>query len=196
MAEKAMSTSTTTNTSISVWIPLATAIITAVITWTVARRAALNNTISTQRILWVNKLRDHFVDFNKLAYEYSSNKNTYEKNKEKPNFDFMEKHYELRALLDRINLLLNPNEEFSKRLSEKLLEIIMLLKDNKYNVKTYENLTKELNLIQQVILKAEWKRIKIEIKKGKELSDKKVAKIYTDKAKSMGLSSNNLVEER
>lgn len=192
LAEK--TTSTTTNNSFSVWIPLVTAVITAVITWTVARKAALNNTISTQRILWVNKLRDHFVDFNKLAYEYSFNLNT-KKRGVKTDFDFIEKHYELIALCNRIKLLLNPNEEFSKGLTEKLTEIIELLNGD-YSAKKYKMLIEDLNLIQQVILKAEWKRIKIEIKKGKLLSDKKVAKIYTDKAKSIGLLSSNLVEER
>ncbi|MCD7911605.1 hypothetical protein R3Y73_04500 [Bacillus velezensis] len=193
VAEKV--TSTTSSISSSIWIPIATilaALIGAWISGRVAKKAALKSTISTERILWMNNLRDQFVDFNKLAYAYSSNKNTIEKNKEKNDFDFTEKHYELRALCDRINLLLNPNEEFSDRLSKKLVKIIGLLTgDYNYNVKAYDNHIKELNLIQQVILKAEWKRIKIEIKKGEELSDKKIAKIYKEKAISLGLEKKD-----
>ncbi|UQT52332.3 hypothetical protein M5C89_01075 [Bacillus velezensis] len=63
----------------------------------------------------------------------------------------------------------------------------ILLEQDAYKVELYQSCYSRIELIQQVILKAEWKRIKEETKKGRELTESEIEKIYNEKAISMNL---------
>ena len=69
-------------------------------------------------------------------------------------------------------MLLNPKEIYAAKFNSLSNEVVRLLL--KYvntpiadNSDELNNLNANINFIQQVILKAEWKRIVIEIEKGK-----------------------------
>ncbi|AJK64973.1 hypothetical protein KHU1_1006 [Bacillus amyloliquefaciens KHG19] len=162
--------------------------ISAYISYRSSRRTTLIETISAQRIQWVNRLRDKFVEFNKLINEFSYSIYESVEKKYVTTFDYKTKFHDLRAVGNHISLLLNPNENYSEELSNEIKKMFdILLEQDAYKVELYQNCYSRIELIQQVILKAEWKRIKEETKKGRELTESEIEKIYNEKAISMNL---------
>ncbi|PCD81622.1 hypothetical protein CNQ87_13290 [Lysinibacillus fusiformis] len=157
------------------------------------------DTISKERIEWLNKIRDSFVEYTTLTSDlallvtlYDLDRVTVEDEKGKEYFD---KLLQLERVKQKIYLLLNPREIYSKKLNELFKQITDLLTvyiskpvDDDY--KKLNNLITNIHFIQQVILKAEWKRIVIEIEKGKKLESEEVSKIFQDVAKHIDKERN------
>ncbi|AKL84699.1 hypothetical protein C6W22_03035 [Bacillus atrophaeus] len=164
---------------ISAVITLIGAGLTAWITLRNARRNALVETICKQRIEWVNNLRAKFVDFNTLAEEYYlAVKMLTNETDHEPSFDFTEKYHSLERSKNHIKLLLNPNEVFAELLTNQLNEVITLFFKDDFETEDYEKLINSVEFFQQIILKSEWKRLKTEIDKGRELTPIEVRGIY------------------
>jgi len=139
----------------------------------------INETISIQRMEWVNKLRDMFVIFNKITHTYSMVKFThYFKG-----IDFKTKiddYQEIISAQDNIKLLLNPNEWTSIKLEETMEKLVLNLINQDTNKKEYDELRQKIQYLEQVILKAEWKRTVREIEEGRPLNRIEVEKIFED----------------
>ncbi|WP_342471967.1 hypothetical protein MHH70_16190 [Metasolibacillus sp. FSL H7-0170] len=109
--------------------------------------------------------------------------------------EYFDKLFRLEKVKQKLYLLLNPTEIYSEKLNVLSNEVIKLLLrydenpiDDKYD--ELGNLNANINFIQQVILKAEWKRIVIEIEKGKKLESKEVSKIFQEVAENINKERN------
>ncbi|WP_157696430.1 hypothetical protein [Bacillus velezensis] len=99
--------------------------ISAYISYRSSRRTTLIETISAQRIQWVNRLRDKFVEFNKLINEFSYSIYESVEKKYVTTFDYKTKFHDLRAVGNHISLLLNPNENYSEELSNEIKKCLI-----------------------------------------------------------------------
>ncbi|KRV45050.1 MULTISPECIES: hypothetical protein [Bacillus] len=149
-----------------------------------AYRTAVVDTLSKQRIEWLNNLRGKFVEFNTLATEFYYNKN----NPHQTNYNVFDKFNLLDKTKNHIRLLLNPKEPVAKGINVKFQEVInLLLDENSFDSSQLGALLLVIDNLQQIILKAEWKRIKEEIKKGRELNPDEVSKIYMNVSEKLKL---------
>ncbi|WP_342502872.1 hypothetical protein [Bacillus sp. FSL K6-1000] len=173
------------------FVSIVIGIITIIIQNKHARRTSIVETISRQRIEWVNKMRDNFVEINDQMFVHSVKWTTYLRMLKKQeswndNFNFFESITMLRKLRTNIALLINPSEKYAKELLNEITTVISLLREKeKYDPKLVLEHRKKIQKLQQIILKAEWSRTKKEIQKGKVLTDRKVDKIYNKKAKEL-----------
>lgn len=151
-------------------------------------------TISVQRVEWINNIRNAFADFNRGAFFYSNliKKNlhdSYVMTTEELNL-FPEIVYNMNL----IELYLNPSENVSKRLIDILDETVKYmskpLKEN-YNIQRVFEMSEHILYLQQVILKAEWKRLKKETEKGKEIDEDEMLIIFKNVAKKIDLGLYN-----
>lgn len=159
--------------------------LTAWFTYKSAYRNAVADTLSKQRIEWLNSLRGKFVEFNNLAKEfyYNSNNINYKNEPIKTEFNFLDKFNLLNRTQNHISLSLNPKESIHNDLISELSFVRNLLHNKPFSPLDLDNGLKEIDYLQQIVLKAEWKRIKEEIKKGRELEPDEVSKIYSNISK-------------
>lgn len=146
------------------------------------------DTISAERIKWIEKTRDAFVEFTRLTTEISIMADLVKKEK----ITEIDEHNKIisiialmNATMDRINLLLNPTELFSRKLKEKQKELTeFLLEDlfREFEQEKYHALLNDIEYINHVILKSEWKRIKEETKLGDHISEKRMEEILKEVA--------------
>ncbi|MEW4023037.1 hypothetical protein AB4Y69_04840 [Bacillus sp. YAF8] len=168
-------------------VSIVTGIITIVIQMKNARRTSIVDTISSQRIEWVNKMRDNFVEINDLIFIHSFKWSLYlksEKNSYK-DYNFAESIAAIRRLKNNIVLLVNPSEEYAKKLIKEINIVLSLLPKEDFDRDKVLERNREILKLQQVILKSEWSRTKQEIQKGKVLTGDKVKNIYVEKAEEL-----------
>jgi len=157
------------------------------------------DTVSKERIEWLNKIRDSFVEYTTLTSELTILVTFYDLGKMKVEDEkgqkYLDNLLQLEGVKQKIYLLLNPKEVYAAKLNLLSDEVTKLLL--KYvntpiadNSDELNNLNSNINFIQQVILKAEWKRIVIEIEKGKKLNSKKVSKIFKEVAENINKERN------
>ncbi|WP_223588964.1 hypothetical protein [Neobacillus bataviensis] len=129
----------------------------------------LIDTVSTQRVEWINKVRENFSEFSKVAYNLALVRSKEEKIQE-------ELQYDLYYLINHIELSLNPTETITKKFVEKKNNLsTYLLNDREpFSWVLYSEFMNELHYIEQVILKSEWKRLKEETKSGSEVDDMEI----------------------
>lgn len=157
------------------------------------------DTVSKERIEWLNKIRDSSVEYTTLTSELTILVTFYDLGKMKVEDEkgqkYLDNLLQLEGVKQKIYLLLNPKEVYAAKLNLLSDEVTKLLL--KYvntpiadNSDELNNLNANINFIQQVILKAEWKRIVIEIEKGKKLNSKKVSKIFKEVAENIDKERN------
>ncbi|OYN65453.1 hypothetical protein [Bacillus safensis] len=151
--------------------------------WRNAKRTSIVSSISKERIEWVNNMRDNFVEFNNLLFVLNQQRK------------FLYPEYieqEINVLLklgNNIELLINPTESYSKALIGQINSVIVLIQTDNSSVDKIYQMYKDIMKLQQIILKSEWSRTKLEIEKGKVINDEKVKAIYSEKAIELGLQS-------
>ncbi|MBN9653270.1 hypothetical protein J0K78_03250 [Halobacillus sp. GSS1] len=141
------------------------------------------NTVSAERIKWINKLREHFSDYSNMVYIYANAVEDYN-NKEIAPEEFNEKNLndDIVYKTTMIELYLNPTEKMNLVLMDLHTIMLQTLREEfcELSYEFYYDLHEDLEYLQQVILKSEWKRLKLESKKGKEIPNKKMKKIFKE----------------
>lgn len=151
---------------------------TAWVTYNNASRNAIVDALTKQRIEWLSNLREKFVEFNTITQEIYLDINHYKSTGTRPK-NLLEKYHLLQKNRTHIRLLLNPQEISARRLNELSGELISLLFEEKdIDIEELIRILNSVDVHQQTILKAEWQRIKEEIKNGKELEPLDLSKIY------------------
>ncbi|EJS54402.1 hypothetical protein IC9_01735 [Bacillus toyonensis] len=158
--------------------------------------------ISIERVKWINNLRDNFSDFLKnvnlqlgdilklISEKQKNNEDVkLESDKQKVDKDKMrERLGEIMYVGNHNFLLLNPTEPICKKIRKLQLQIFESLE--KFNGSEFDNekvrkLVDELSFCYQVVLKAEWKRVKEENKEGKEINQETLNGIYKEASKKL-----------
>ncbi|XKE96552.1 hypothetical protein LG326_16905 (plasmid) [Metaplanococcus flavidus] len=137
--------------------------------------------ISMQRIEWINNIRNSFVDFN----EWTAKRKLLHLGSKKVKEEVIDENTaKLFTIKKNIELYLNPEEFFSERLSFYLDEMIHIFSDftTIQDNLLYRDIGNKIHFIEQVILKAEWRRIKEETEKGEQISKRDMEKIFEDVA--------------
>ncbi|PFZ72478.1 hypothetical protein COL72_11715 [Bacillus toyonensis] len=161
--------------------------------------------ISTERIKWINNMRDKSSEFIKLAHLQIEGLNYWKvmgyeqldeeaeedkkKLKEIAKKELRERFFEITHMDIQINLLLNPKETISGKMMQLQHDIRAKLNStnniNGFNFTESANLLTDLIYLQQVVLKSEWKRVKEENKIGEEINDDAMKNIYIGVAKEL-----------
>ena len=145
--------------------------------------------ISAERIKWINTMRDRFSEYIKLVHMQM---NDFSEWKSQGDADIDEselrkRFFDITYINNQINLLLNQTEPIVKKIVEIQSTLTIELgspKDiSKYNYQKHQEMTNDLSYLYQIVLKAEWKRVKEENKNGAELSEEKMHEIYIEIAK-------------
>ena len=122
-----------------------------------SRRTAFINTVTAERVKWIEKLRENISQFCGFTYTWSVSKlEDTERGKK-----IVEEIDKLRHL---IRLQLNPDGELDKKIEE----LIAKIPDLTHETQT-KQLKAELNKLvttTQELLKSEWEKVKVESKRG------------------------------
>lgn len=121
------------------------------------RRTAFVNTVTAERVKWIEKLRDNISQFCGLTYTWSfSGLEGTERGRE-----IVEEIDKLRHL---IRLQLNPDGELDKTIARLITEIPNLTHETQ--AEQLKGRLNELVTATQKLLKAEWEKVKAESKRG------------------------------
>ncbi|PEY43144.1 hypothetical protein CN895_24100 [Bacillus cereus] len=139
--------------------------------------------VNSERVKWINAIRELFSEYNKTALLQHQRLVDLER-EDKSSIEDLS--HDIIHLNNHIELFLNPVETPSKKYMEIQHNITEMLVGTAElnNDLLAENLL-DLHYLQQVTLKAEWKRVKEETRKGKEIKDKKTREIFTETAKKI-----------
>ncbi|MBJ6721277.1 hypothetical protein I2750_13625 [Bacillus sp. PR5] len=143
----------------------------------ILEKRMLIDTVSAQRIEWINNIRKDFVEFNSSCHNFSLKMIQIDRQGNKGDISaedylIIEKHK------NQIELSLNPSEIFTAKLIEWLQMMYDGLVNEPQNLAKYNEARKFIIFLQQVILKAEWQRIKRETEKGRQLNEKEVEDVF------------------
>ncbi|PGC18911.1 hypothetical protein COM08_11995 [Bacillus wiedmannii] len=147
--------------------------------------------ISSERVKWINTMRDRFSEYIKLVHIQMNDFDKWKSHGDKDiDEDVLRKRYfEITSVNNQINFLLNQTEPIVKKLVKRQSELtreLSLPEDiSEFNYRKLQNITEDLGYFYQVVLKAEWKRVKEEIKKGEEIDDDGMNNIYLSAAKKL-----------
>ncbi|PEJ40078.1 hypothetical protein CN889_18195 [Bacillus wiedmannii] len=145
--------------------------------------------ISAERIKWINNMRDNFSEFIKIAHIQMNDMSKLKSGKGDVGEAIMrERFHELTYIRNNISFLLNPTEPVSREIRSLQRTITLALRRGSiatFDSKKVKESARELGYLFQVVLKAEWKRVKEENKKGEEISDEEMNYIYTEVAKKL-----------
>jgi len=149
----------------------------------ISKKNRFISNINSERVKWVSKVRDIFSEINKSTYIQCQLRKKY--GHSIPDDENLSN--ELIYLINHIELYLNPNESVVKRLIDLQEHVVINLINfnGDFLTESYEQSSLRLHYLQQVILKAEWKRIKSETKMGRELKQKEIKNIFINTAKGI-----------
>lgn len=122
------------------------------------RKSMITSTITKERAAWLNRLRDAFAEFNGCVYRMERLETKIPAKKIYKSAEFIETIVSMEKTKSYIELLLNPTEPPNKILINGMKECISQ-RTNKLIKFEFTNNNQELEYVQQVILKSEWKRI-------------------------------------
>lgn len=132
------------------------------------------DSINAERVKWINKIRELFSEYDKIAFLMGENI-TY--NDIRGNSELSK---ELIYLNNHIELFLNPTEVITKEVIKLQDSITENARSGTANIKQLQEQLYNLHYLQQVILKSEWKRVKKETKKGREIKKNDLRDIYIE----------------
>lgn len=123
----------------------------------VARRTAFINTVTVERIKWIEKLRDNISTFCGLTHTWRSS----ELEGKSDELEMLKQLDKLRYL---IRLQLNPGGEYDKEIESLIAEIPDLTHETQ--VDRLKGKINDLIVVSQKLLKNEWDKVKEESKRG------------------------------
>lgn len=154
--------------------------------------------ISQERIKWINNMRDKFSEYLKLAHIQMSDlhklkvdihfKGPNHEEVKKSALELRDRYFEIVYVSNYIFLLLNPKEPVTEKLiglHEEITKALNIQNVDAFKYKDWEQVVKDSSYFHQVILKAEWKRVKEENKKGEEIDDAATNDIYIEVAEKL-----------
>lgn len=147
--------------------------------------------ISVERVKWINTMRDRFSEYIKLVHIQMNDFDKWKSQGDKDIDDdeLRKRYFEITSVNNQINFLLNQTEPIVKKLVKIQFELtseLSLPEDiSEFNYQKLQNMMEDLGYFYQVVLKAEWKRVKEEIKKGEEIDDDGMNNIYLSAAKKL-----------
>lgn len=122
-----------------------------------SRRTAFINTVTAERVKWIEKLRENISQFCGLIYTWSFSR-----------LEDTERGNEIVGEIDKlrhlIRLQLNPDGEFDKTIEKLITEIPNLTHETQ--TEQLKGQLNELVTATQKLLKAEWEKVKAESKRG------------------------------
>jgi hypothetical protein len=152
------------------------------------------DTVAVQRIEWVNRIREEFVDYNSKC-DYIIQKLTlefYKESTEEPDFeDYVPSTLSLLRYINRVYLLSNPREIWFAKLVEEMKGLREFLMDTadpnteRIDYNEYNNRMDRIHFLQQCILKAEWSRTQEEVNTGDKVSGERMKEIIVEIAKEI-----------
>jgi len=117
------------------------------------KRSQYLNIVTSERLKWINALRENISEFLGLAYNWNlkpdKTRNDYEK--------ITKRADELRNL---IRLQLNPDEVLTKIIDDCIDKVLKLT--DTWNVDDFNSAINEIVKYSRILLKQEWEKIKIE----------------------------------
>jgi|GEM_PF-976791 len=142
---------------IGVVLAFALGILNLLYNYRISRKTAFINTVTTERIKWIEQLRQDISTFSGLTYTwcFSDIEGKPEEN------EFLQKIDKLRHV---IRLRLNPEGEYDKKLEELIRKIPDLTAITKRE--ELKQALEELTVTTQKLLKEEWEKVKQEAKRG------------------------------
>ncbi|MGX5485235.1 hypothetical protein ACWKS0_19050 [Bacillus cereus] len=154
--------------------------------------------ISAERVKWINDMRDRFSEYLKLAHIQMNDLDKLkfdilDKGKTHPEvkksaLELRDQYFEIVYVSNYIFLLLNPKEPVTEkliRLHEEITTALNIKNIDAFIYEDWEPVVIDSSYFHQVILKAEWKRVKEENKKGEEIDDTAMNDIYITIAKNL-----------
>lgn len=154
--------------------------------------------VGTQRIVWINTVRDKFVQFNAIAQDLHfmsfriSENYTVENAEEK----LVSYSFELAKIINSIELFLNPNEPYTKFLIHSMSDMRSKASDVSVTYTVFNDQRERTVFAQNVILKAEWRRVKDETDKGRFLKKYEVDEIFEEVGNEMNGNYHTIVMSR
>lgn len=145
------------------------------------------DSINAERVKWINKIRELFSEYDKIAFLMGENITCGRHSENK------ELSKELVYLNNHIELFLNPTEVITREVIKLQDNISRSVKSGNINSQQLEEQLYNLHYLQQVILKSEWKRIKNETKKGKEIRKEDLRDIYIEIATTIDSDKYELI---
>ena len=134
--------------------------------WSHSKRNTYINSINSERRQWVSNLRRNCVDQLTTSFQLFIAIKHKNLEVEIENTSMWAKIYELE---NEAYLLLNPTENVVQYLIEMYNDLKEIFHSNIFRAKCARDKRDKIVLIQQIILKSEWKIIKTETESGKEL---------------------------
>ena len=144
----------------------------------------INESITSQRTDWINKLRDEFVRFNELYEKNTFMHYLHDKHKEK-NDNLYEDYFSLIGSINRIVLMINPKEIFASELIKEMKDGSVSVINAKFSRDICRKHAERILDFQQIIMKAEWRRIREETNNGKPITTEKMNCILKEEAQKL-----------
>lgn len=148
------------------------------------------DTINAERVKWINTVRDAFSEYLKLTNIQMNDFHKWQNDgvEDSELKEIRKRSFDITYSNNQIYLLLNHTEPVIKKLLELQKDITNVLCRNNitgFSSVQITNWAEDVGYLQQVILKAEWRRVKEENKIGTEITDERMNEIYMSTAQKM-----------
>lgn len=192
-------------TIVAALLAAAAAIIAAIVTSATAGKTARDtitnlkerrylDAIITQRMKWIDEIREAFIMFESISSKaqiliVTSYGEYNQKELSKMSFGYA---LELQEIINRIMLLSNPTEEWFNELYDKMIKQKLLFVSGRFEngftedeMALYNDLAVQIQFLELSILKSEWKRIQLETESGEKLKSDEMKSLFEKAAKSI-----------
>lgn len=136
--------------------------------------------IGSQRVIWINNVRQHFVEYNSNVQKLHFNgvqANHFDNIDSEKLVNFSD---ETLKTIYNIELFLNGEEMYSEEVISLMKKIRKRSLNPTYTIENFEDDMVILIFVQNVILKAEWKRVKEETENGEFLKEERMNEVFDE----------------
>lgn len=172
-------------------VALVSSIVTTYFTSMTQNKQRIIGAITTQRIEWINSVRGVFTEFLSIIHILVAKEPIFKSKAELLRSSDWEQYIILKS---KLFLYLNPREDVYKNI-EKLEYSIRTYFTNDREQQSMKNLYTDLKFLEQefqIVLKSEWKVVKQETRKGRELTYMEKEKIFEEAKQTIGDKQKNI----